>query len=279
MSNKIKRIFFDTETTGLDVLEDRIVSIGLLVTEGDKIIKSYYQEINPDGKKSDYAAFLVHGLSEQKLSTLPKFEHFYKDILDICFKYGDRFIIHNADFDTGMISQEFNRLRQKGIDIDGYIKSEYPDFIPEKNRKYYWDNVKKEYCYTGETLSESKEKHFNFIDLFPIEDTFLIAANFYPKILSLDALADFLSVDKSSREEYHGALVDCEILFKCFCKMKETILKDKDFFDMQLDLKGLNFPNKLVVSPENKISEELSKKLIEISDNLSLTKSIRKHNI
>lgn len=273
MDNRIRAVF-DTETTGTDFLEDRIVSAGILITKGDKVIDTFYKEINPDGKKSEYAAFAVHGLSDNYLATLPKFEHYYKDILDIFFKYNvTSIVIHNADFDTGMLSSELDRLRDKGIDVDGYIRETYPDFIPRKNRIYTYDEVKKEYTYTGTTIAESNDKTFTLIDLFNIEDTFLLANNFYPKKTSLDALSDHLGVDRSARSEYHGALVDVEILFKAYVKIKETLLAEKDFWEMQLDLKGYHFPSKLTVKPEDKLSPDLASQLIDLSATSSKLKN------
>lgn len=269
------RAVFDTETTGTKFSDDRVVSIGVIIGNGDKNIQHYYQELNPDGKESDYEAYRVHGLSNEHLAKQPKFSDTYKDFLDVFFKYPiNNVVIHNADFDTGMISQEFNRLRSKGIEIDKYMMTTYPDFIPQKYRKYVYSEKEDKYLYTGKTFAEiyqdNPNERFSFIDLFPVEDTILIATNFYGKLLSLDKMADSLEVDRTARSEYHGALVDVEILFNCYNKMKETILSKQDFFEMQLDLTGLRFPMELKVKPEDRLSEELANQLSNIKPKLDI---------
>ena len=90
------------------------------------------------------------------------------------------------------------------------------------------------------------------------------------KLLSLDKMADSLEVDRTARSEYHGALVDVEILFNCYNKMKETILSKQDFFEMQLDLTGLRFPRELKVKPEDRLSEELANQLSNIKPKLDI---------
>ena len=63
--NKVK-IFFDTETTGNDKLTDRVVEFGFLVSQGDEILDSYQQYVNPD-KPSSYEAYKIHNISDDFL--------------------------------------------------------------------------------------------------------------------------------------------------------------------------------------------------------------------
>ncbi len=105
----MREIVLDTETTGLDpAAGHRIVEIACLelvnrVPTG-KVFQAY---VNPE-RDMPIEAFQVHGLSEEFLSTHPKFA-------DIAGKFlafiGDAdLVIHNAEFDLKFLRAEFERL-------------------------------------------------------------------------------------------------------------------------------------------------------------------------
>lgn len=108
-------VVLDTETTGLIYEKDRIVEIACIeLINHFPTKKEFHQYINPDGVKVTSGAFETHGYSDQFLSTKPKFKDIAKDFLN--FIKDKKLIIHNADFDVGMINFELKKLNLAPID-------------------------------------------------------------------------------------------------------------------------------------------------------------------
>ncbi len=108
-------VVLDTETTGLISGKDRIVEIACIeLVNHFPTKKEFNQYINPDGVKVTSGAFETHGYSDEFLSTKPKFKDIAKDFLD--FIKDKKLIIHNADFDLGMINFELKKLSLAPID-------------------------------------------------------------------------------------------------------------------------------------------------------------------
>ncbi|MBI3991552.1 MAG: 3'-5' exonuclease [Candidatus Omnitrophica bacterium] len=106
MPQDITFCFLDIETTGLDCYRgDRICEIGLLKRRGLNTVDSYTTLINP-GCNVSAGASLVNGITGEMLKGKPMFtevagfiEGFINDSVIIC---------HNASFDLGFLTQEFN---------------------------------------------------------------------------------------------------------------------------------------------------------------------------
>lgn len=105
-------VFFDLETTGLDVGNDRIVSISAikLMPDGERISKSTL--INPTIKISEEASS-IHGITNDMLIDKPKFNQLAKSMYDFmkdCYIAG----YNNNFFDNSILQEEFLRC---GIDF------------------------------------------------------------------------------------------------------------------------------------------------------------------
>lgn len=107
----MREIVLDTETTGLDPdAGHRIVEVACLelvnrVPTG-KVFQSY---VNPQRDVPD-EAFRIHGLSEEFLSTHPRFEDIADKLSDFI---GDAdLVIHNAEFDLKFLKSELERLNK-----------------------------------------------------------------------------------------------------------------------------------------------------------------------
>lgn len=104
----MREIVFDTETTGLDRKEDRIVEIGCVeIVDLLPTGRTYHQYVNPL-RPVHKEAYKVHGLGDVFLSTKPTFRRIHKEFLE--FISGARLVAHNASFDVGMINEELDRL-------------------------------------------------------------------------------------------------------------------------------------------------------------------------
>jgi len=117
---EMREIIFDTETTGLDKNEDRIIEIGCVEMEKRFLTgRHFHVYINPDGRSVHPDALAVHGISDEKLSNKPKFGAIAQDFLD--FIEGAKLVAHNAMFDMGFINAELARIGVAAIANDRVI--------------------------------------------------------------------------------------------------------------------------------------------------------------
>ena len=112
----MREIIFDTETTGLDMRDDRIIELG-----GVELVnrfptgRTFHKFINPQGRAIHAEAQAVHGISAADLVGKPTFAEIAQEWLD--FTDGAKLIAHNATFDIGFLNIEFSRLDRAAIDV------------------------------------------------------------------------------------------------------------------------------------------------------------------
>lgn len=105
----MREIIFDTETTGLDAREDRIIEIG-----GVELVnrfptgRTFHKYINPQGRQIHPDAQAVHGISAADLVGKPTFPEIAEEFM--AFVDGAKLVAHNANFDINFINAEFGRL-------------------------------------------------------------------------------------------------------------------------------------------------------------------------
>ena len=106
-------IFFDLETTGLDVCKDRIVQIAYIKVNpnGTEEEKNYL--INPE-KPIPAEASAVHGIKDEDVADKPTFKQLASTLAKD-FKGSDIAGFNSNKFDVPMLAEEFLRA---GIDID-----------------------------------------------------------------------------------------------------------------------------------------------------------------
>lgn len=105
----MRRIFLDTETTGLDPRQGhRIIELGCIeMQDRSRTGAKLHFYFNPD-RAVDEGARQVHGISDEFLADKPRFEEKLAEILD--FIRGAEVIAHNASFDVGFLDAELERL-------------------------------------------------------------------------------------------------------------------------------------------------------------------------
>lgn len=108
-------IFLDTETTGQDAKSgDRIIEIGCIeVIDGKLTGKTFHKYLNPEGKKSDPKALMVHGITDDFLLDKPTFRSISDELR--AFLTGATVFIHNKDFDVGFLNAEFARIEKPSL--------------------------------------------------------------------------------------------------------------------------------------------------------------------
>lgn len=110
----MREIVFDTETTGLERLEDRVIEIG-----GVELInrfptgKTFHKFINPQGRQVHPEALAIHGISNEQLLDKPTFAEILDEFQE--FFDGAKLVAHNAMFDLGFINAELDRLGKPEI--------------------------------------------------------------------------------------------------------------------------------------------------------------------
>jgi len=108
-----RQIVLDTETTGIDPKEHRIIEIGCVELINRELTgKTFHYYLQPD-REVEAGAFAVHGISTEMLADKPRF----KDILQefISFVDGGELVIHNAPFDIGHLNAELARVPQSVV--------------------------------------------------------------------------------------------------------------------------------------------------------------------
>ncbi len=104
----MREIVLDTETTGLDPRNDRIIEIGCVelfnhVPTG----VTFHTYLNPK-REIAAEAFNVHGISGDFLSDKPQFGEIA--VAFSGFIADTQLVIHNAAFDLGFLNSEFDRI-------------------------------------------------------------------------------------------------------------------------------------------------------------------------
>ena len=104
----MREIVLDTETTGLDVRNDRIIEIGCIELQNHiPTGETFHTYVNPKCQIAE-AAIEVHGITEDFLTGKPEFSDIADDLNR--FLASDPLIIHNAAFDLGFLNAEFDRI-------------------------------------------------------------------------------------------------------------------------------------------------------------------------
>jgi DNA polymerase III subunit epsilon len=105
----MREIIFDTETTGLDNKEDRIIEIGGIELDNHfPTGRTLHLYFNSGGRKVHPDALAVHGITDDFLKDKPSFADMAEQILE--FFEGAKWIAHNANFDMGFINSELARI-------------------------------------------------------------------------------------------------------------------------------------------------------------------------
>lgn len=99
--------FVDVETTGMSIIRDRIIEIGILRVENGKLVSTFNSLINPQAYLSSYIENMT-GIASKELENAPTFNCVKKDILN--HLTDSIFVAHNSRFDYAFIKNEFKRL-------------------------------------------------------------------------------------------------------------------------------------------------------------------------
>ena len=105
--------FFDLETTGINIVKDRIVEISILKLFPNGNRKQQSWLVNPE-MPIPAGATAVHGISDDKVANEPTFKQLAHEIYD-WFKDADLAGFNSDRFDIPMLIEELLRV---GVDVD-----------------------------------------------------------------------------------------------------------------------------------------------------------------
>jgi len=165
--------FFDLETTGLNVAEDRIVSIAIHKIHTDGTVEKKYKLINPTIPIPKEASN-VHSITDEMVANEPTFKQMakgMKEFLDNCDLGG-----YNAiNYDLPLLSEEFARCGIMYPPLDLKIVDAGRIFHLQEPRTL--EAALKKYC--GKTLEDS---HNAEADTQATVDVFLAQLELYDDI-------------------------------------------------------------------------------------------------
>ncbi len=101
-----KLAFVDIETTGHRSSYDRIIEIGILRVEDNKLVKTYQSLINPQSHLPKEITMLT-GIRAEELENAPTFRTIKDEILELLADC--TFVAHNVRFDYGFLKHELMR--------------------------------------------------------------------------------------------------------------------------------------------------------------------------
>ena len=111
----MREIVFDTETTGLDWRDERVIELGgIELVNRFPTGRTFHRYINPQGRAINPEAQAVHGISAADLVDKPTFADIAEEFM--AFIDGAHLVAHNAGFDIAFINAEFDRLGHPAVD-------------------------------------------------------------------------------------------------------------------------------------------------------------------
>ena len=164
----MRKLILDTETTGLDYQNDRIIELACLeVVNNECTERKFHQYYNPDGVVISEQSEEIHGLSNSFLRKFNSFDESLDDFIDFV---GDaELVIHNAQFDISMINNALKRKNRPEIQIDRVFctlemaKKKFPGSKNNLNAL----------CRRFNISLESREKHGALTDCFLLLRVFI----------------------------------------------------------------------------------------------------------
>jgi DNA polymerase-3 subunit epsilon len=254
MELKLERpvVFFDVETTGLDLVNDRIIELCMIKVHPDGQQQKWYSKFNPEGRLSRPEAIEKHGITDEELLDEDRFQFFATHIhefIEGCDLGGYNIL----RFDLPILSEEFLRsgiafnYRNHRI-IDSYL-------ILAKMEPRSLESV-----YERMFGEKMENVHSAEADIEATIRVFQKQAEIYD-LQSVETI-EKISIDKENMADLGGKfkLKDGKILFnfgKYLSKdVKEVYESDSGYFDWLLRADGFSRETKIIVG---KILKRLAK--------------------
>lgn len=221
-------VFFDCETTGLNVAKDRIVSISVLRVNPDGSTEGKSAIVNPEMPIPKEASD-VHGITDDVVVGKPTFKQISKS-LHTFMKDCDIAGYNNNQFDNVILCEEFSRV---GLDFpEGVVRSIDVCAIFKKLEQRTLSAAYKFYC--GKELDDA---HTSTADTIATAEVFAAQLNKYDelKAKTIDEIADFCKVD--NRVDLAGRIImneQGEYLFNFGKNRNQKVLENRSYAEWML---------------------------------------------
>ncbi len=211
-------VFFDLETTGLNISQDRIIEISMLkvLPNGKEILKTYL--INPE-MEIPAESTAIHGITNEDVKNAPTFKMLAKELANF-IEDSDIAGFNSNKFDVPMIAEEFIRAetnidlkKRKFIDIMVIFMKKEPRNLSAAY-KFYCDK-------------EIKDAHSAEADTKATFEIFKSQLKKYQDLgEDIDQIADFSSHNNNA--DFAGRLIydENKDIVVNFGKFKGKKLKD-----------------------------------------------------
>lgn len=239
-------VFFDVETTGLTIGEDRIIEICMIKCNPDSSVDEFYSKFNPEGKKSCQEAFEKHKISDDELKSCPYFKDKAKEILAF-IKDCDLGGYNSMRFDIPILVDEFLRCGIYYNTLNLSIIDSYSILAKMEPRKL--ENVYEKY--TGKKLEDA---HSAKSDILATIEIFQKQLEIYEDLEKDISLISKMIKEDTSNVDTQGKLKikDGKIIFtfgkyKDVC-IEDVFLKDKGYLMWIIDKSDLSRELKFFVN-------------------------------
>lgn len=227
---KLKRpiVFFDLETTGIEIINDRIIEMCMVKLRPDGSTETWYSKFNPEGRLSRPEALEKHGITDEELLQEDTFSYLAPEI-HAFFEDSDIGGYNVLRFDLPILCEEFIRAgipfsyRNKKV-IDSYLI--LAKMEPRKLEDVYTK-------YTGKILENA---HSASDDILATIEIFQKQNEIYDLPESIEEL-EKLTVDRSNLIDLSGKykFEDGKVMV-CFGKhqgrtFKDAFAQDPSYFD------------------------------------------------
>lgn len=190
-------VFIDLETTGIDIVNDRIIEIAVLKLFPDGREEIKVRRINP-GIPISAEATAVHGITNEDVKDEPSFKEVAKSLANLV--EGCDFAGFNSNkFDFPLLAEEFLRA---DVDLD-FKKRKFIDVqtIFHKMEKRTLEAAYKFYCEKNLDNAHSAEA-----DTLATFEVLKAQLDRYPELINdVDSLAEFSSHTKNA--DFAGRIV------------------------------------------------------------------------
>ncbi len=116
----MRKVILDTETSGLDTINDRIIEVGCVELIDERPSgKTFHRYYSPGEILISKEAENVHGLNNKFLKDFKLFDDLAQELL--LFLGNSQIIIHNASFDLAMINNSLKRLNLETINNENVL--------------------------------------------------------------------------------------------------------------------------------------------------------------
>ncbi len=235
-------VFFDIESTGLNVIRDRIVQIALIKYYADGQPSQEMEMLINPGIPISQEAMEVHGITPDKLKNKPSFQQVAQQIYDFI---GDADLAgYNSDrFDVPMLMEEFARAginlkmdHRKSIDVQKIFYKMEPRTLKAALQLYCGKSLEDAHDALADvraTVDVLKGQIMRYEDVDHVDgDGFVTKAPIKNDMNAIyDFTADRKSIDVTNRLKYDPS---GQVVFN-FGKyigkpVAETLHKDKNYY-------------------------------------------------